>query len=112
MRGMNKEDARTQTRSARFTRRKQVIRLHRQARHGVRVGQNTHLDITFTHQEIADMVRSTRQTVTSVLSQFQKRGLMRLENRRIYIESSELMGEITSPDSMDSRHMLMNAVSR
>ena len=72
---------------------KLILRLG--ARHGVRVGQDIHLNIDLTHQEIADMVGTTRQTVTSVLSQLQRRGLMRLENRRILIESPELLGKIT-----------------
>lgn len=74
---------------------KLILRLG--ARHGVRVGPDIHLNIDFTHQEIADMVGATRQTVTSVLSQMQRRGLMRLENRRIHIESPELLEEIANP---------------
>ena len=74
---------------------KLILRLG--ARHGVHVGQDLHLDINLTHQEIADMVGATRQTVTSVLSDLQRRGLLRLENRRIRIESPELLGEIAHP---------------
>lgn len=74
---------------------KLILRLG--ARHGVRVGQDIHLDITLTHQEIADMVGATRQTVTGVLSDLQRRGLLRLENRRIHFESPELLGEIAHP---------------
>lgn len=75
---------------------KLILRLS--ARHGVRVGQDIHLNIHLTHQEIADMVGTTRQTVTSVLSQLQKRGLMRLENRRILIESTELLDGMAQPE--------------
>ena len=74
---------------------KLILRLS--ARHGVRVAQDIHLTIDLTHQEIADMVGTTRQTVTSVLGQLQKRGLMRLENRRILIESPELLDEFFNP---------------
>jgi len=74
---------------------KLILRLG--ARHGVRVEQDIHLDINLTHQEIADMVGTTRQTVTTVLSDLQRRGLLRLENRRIRIESQELLGEIAHP---------------
>lgn len=65
--------------------------------YGVRVDQDIHLSIQLTHQEIADMVGTTRQTVTSVLSQLQRQGLMRLENRRIRIESMELLDDMTNP---------------
>jgi CRP/FNR family transcriptional regulator len=74
---------------------KLILRLG--ARHGVRNEQDVHLDIALTHQEIADMVGATRQTVTSILSDLQRRGLLRLENRRIHIESPELLGEIAHP---------------
>lgn len=66
-------------------------------RHGVQAGQDIHLNIQLTHQEIADMVGTTRQTVTSVLSQLKRQGLMHLENRRIRIDSMELLDEMTNP---------------
>jgi CRP/FNR family transcriptional regulator len=74
---------------------KLILRLG--ARHGVRVGQDIYLNIHFTHQEIADMVGTTRQTVTSVLSELKRQGLMSLESRRIHIESMELLDEMTHP---------------
>ncbi len=66
---------------------KLILRLS--ARHGVRIGQDIHLSITLTHQEIADMVGTTRQTVTEVLNDLKRRGVLSLENRRIHIESPE-----------------------
>lgn len=71
---------------------KLILRLS--AHHGVRVEKDIYLSLDLTHQEIADMVGTTRQTVTSVLGQLQRRGLMRLENRRILIQSPELLGTI------------------
>lgn len=59
------------------------------ARYGQRVGQYVHLSIRLTHQEIADMVGTTRQTVTSVLADFRRRGVLRMDNRRILIESED-----------------------
>lgn len=73
---------------------KLILRLA--TRYGVRVDQDIHLSIQLTHQEIADMVGATRQTVTSVLSQLQRQGLMRLENRRIRIESMESLDGMTN----------------
>lgn len=70
---------------------KLILRLG--ARHGLREGQDIHINIPLTHQEIADMVGTTRQTVTSVLGQLKRQGLMSLENRRIHIESLELLDE-------------------
>lgn len=61
------------------------------ARYGVRVGQDIYLNMQLTHQEIADMVGSTRQSVTTALSQLKRQGLMTLESRRIRIQSRELL---------------------
>lgn len=71
---------------------KLILRLG--ALQGLRDGQDIHIRIPLTHQEIADMVGTTRQTVTSVLGQLQRQGLMTLENRRIHIDSLELLDEI------------------
>ncbi len=48
------------------------------------------LNIHLTHQEIADMVSSTRQTVSSIISQLKKEGLLFIENNSIYIHKSSL----------------------
>lgn len=75
---------------------KLILRLA--TRYGVQIDQDIHLNIQLTHQEIADMVGTTRQTVTSVLSQLQRQGLVRLENRRIRIDSMELLDGMTNPN--------------
>ncbi|MFN3749820.1 MAG: Crp/Fnr family transcriptional regulator [Thiobacillus sp.] len=69
---------------------KLILRLG--ARHGERVGQDIHFNIMLTHQEIADMVGTTRQTVTAILGKLKRQGFMSLENRRIYFDSPELSG--------------------
>ncbi len=74
---------------------KLILRLA--TRHGIRAGQDIHLNIHLTHQEIAEMVGTTRQTVSSVLGDLQRQGLLRLENRRIRIDSTELLDEMRNP---------------
>lgn len=74
---------------------KLILRLA--TRHGIRVDQDIHLNIHLTHQEIADMVGTTRQTVSSVLGYLKRQGLLRLENRRIRIDGMELLDEMTNP---------------
>lgn len=54
--------------------------------------------IIMTHQEIADMVGATRQTVTSILNDMKRDGVLRIEQRRIHIESHERL------ISMANRH--------
>lgn len=68
---------------------KLILRLG--ARYGRREGGVMHLDIPLTHQEIADMVGTTRQTVTSVLSRLRRQGVLSIDTHRIQIESEELL---------------------
>ncbi len=48
------------------------------------------LNMHLTHQEIADMVSASRQTVSSIISQLKKEGLLFVENNSIYIHKSSL----------------------
>ena len=69
------------------------LMLRLSACHGSRVGDEVHLNIRMTHQEIADMVGTARQTVTKVLSDLKQRGVLSIENHRIRIRSPELLSE-------------------
>lgn len=71
---------------------KLILRLS--ARYGNRVGKDIFLNIPLTHQEIADMVGTSRQTVTSALSELKRRGVLSIDNRVIHIESEELLNEV------------------
>lgn len=68
---------------------KLILRLS--ARYGTRVGKEIFLNIPLTHQEIADMVGTSRQTVTSALGALKRRGVLSIDSRRIHIESEELL---------------------
>ncbi|MFZ5556538.1 MAG: Crp/Fnr family transcriptional regulator [Pseudomonadota bacterium] len=72
---------------------KLILRLS--ARYGTRVGREIFLNIPLTHQEIADMVGTTRQTVTSALGQLKRQGVLSIDSHRIQIESEELLNELT-----------------
>ncbi len=72
---------------------KLILRLS--ARYGTRIGKEIFLNIPITHQEIADMVGTSRQTVTSVLGSLKRQGVLSIDNRRIHIESEELLNELT-----------------
>lgn len=72
---------------------KLILRLS--ARYGTRVGKEIFLNIPLTHQEIADMVGTSRQTVTSALSALKRRGVLSIDSHRIHIESEELLNELT-----------------
>ena len=62
--------------------------------YGRRDGHVIHLDIPLTHQEIADMVGTTRQTVTSTLSRLKRQGVLSIDTHRIDIESEELLSDL------------------
>ena len=72
---------------------KLILRLG--ARYGRRDRGSIHLDLSLTHQEIADMVGTTRQTVTSTLSRLRKQGVLSIDTHRIHIESEELLTGLT-----------------
>jgi CRP/FNR family transcriptional regulator len=56
------------------------------ALYGRRTGnENICLDVSLTHQEIADMIGTTRQSVTSLLNDLRRQSLLRIEKRRIHI---------------------------
>ena len=54
-------------------------------------GNDRHVEIPITHQELADMIGSSRQSVTSALNALQREGFVQLKNRRLHIELDSLM---------------------
>ena len=59
-------------------------------RYGRMHGERFILDIPLTHQEIADMVGTSRQTATTALGRLRRDGVLRIEKHRIHIEDPEL----------------------
>jgi CRP/FNR family transcriptional regulator len=53
------------------------------------------LHMPLTHQTVADMVGASRPTVTQVLGELKRRGVLRVEGQRIRVESAELLRELT-----------------
>ncbi|MBT9612429.1 MAG: Crp/Fnr family transcriptional regulator [Burkholderiales bacterium] len=52
------------------------------------------LDIALTHQEIADMIGTTRQTVTTTLGQLEREGLLSIDQHKIHITGSGLLAQV------------------
>jgi CRP/FNR family transcriptional regulator len=52
-------------------------------KHGIRDAQGTIIDLKITHQELAEMVGTSRETVTRVLALLRKRGIIEINQRRI-----------------------------
>jgi CRP-like cAMP-binding protein len=75
--------------------------------HGRRDKSGWEIRPRLSHQDLAGLIGSTRETVTLTLGQLQREGLIRIDRRRIYILNSERLraeaaGEIES-DSADGR---------
>jgi CRP/FNR family transcriptional regulator len=60
-----------------------ILQLSR--KHGVQDARGIIIDLKITHQELAELVGTSRETVTRTLAQLKKKGILRLENRRIIV---------------------------
>jgi CRP/FNR family cyclic AMP-dependent transcriptional regulator len=54
-------------------------------RHGVQDSRGIIVDLKITHQELAEMVGTSRETVTRTLAQLQKQGIILVDHRRIVV---------------------------
>ncbi len=54
-------------------------------RFGEATGSGTVLKVRLTHQDLANMIVSTREAVSKVMGEFQRLGLIEVRNRRIYL---------------------------
>jgi len=64
-------------------------------RYGKRDKDNVYLDVRLKHQEIADMIGTSRQTVSSTFSQLKRDGILEIIDHCIYIRSPELLACIS-----------------
>jgi CRP/FNR family transcriptional regulator len=67
---------------------------------GERFGENNGvgvlIDVRLTHQDLANMIASTREAVSKVMSEFQRDGVVESRNRRIAIVNREALAEYAS----------------
>jgi CRP-like cAMP-binding protein len=54
-------------------------------RFGETNGVGTLLDVRLTHQDLANMIASTREAVSKVMSEFQREGAIEVQNRKIVL---------------------------
>src|SRR3712207_5237527 len=59
-------------------------------------GSGTALNVRLTHQDLANMIFSTREAVSKVMSEFQREGLIEVRRRRISI-TPRLVSTLASP---------------
>jgi CRP/FNR family transcriptional regulator, cyclic AMP receptor protein len=73
---------------------KLLLRLH--ARYGKPLaGGGFLLDLPLTHQEMADMIGTTRQSVSSAIAQLRQRGLLTTTDHRLCLTDPERLAETT-----------------
>jgi CRP/FNR family transcriptional regulator, cyclic AMP receptor protein len=61
------------------------------ASHGIPESRGTLIGMKFTHQEIADYVGSTRETVTIILGELKRRGIIQVDHRRLIVANPETL---------------------
>ena len=66
------------------------------ARYGKQVEDQIHLGIPLTHQEMADMIGASRQTVTGVLGKLKSKGVLRIEKRMLCIQNPAWVESISN----------------
>ncbi len=64
-------------------------------RHGIRDVHGTIIDLKITHQELAEMVGTSRETVTRVLTRLREQGIIEIEQRRIVLLDPKALLEST-----------------
>jgi CRP-like cAMP-binding protein len=57
--------------------------------YGVQSGRGTLVALKITHQEMANLIGSTRETVSLTLSMFKKKGLIQTDGRKVIISDRE-----------------------
>ncbi len=71
---------------------KLILRLA--AVHGERHGRDVRLGLPLTHQEIANMAGTSRQTATQVMNDLKRRGLLGIDGHRIRIDDADGLWKI------------------
>jgi len=62
-------------------------------RHGIRDAHGTIIDLKITHQELAEMVGTSRETVTRVMSRLREQGIIEIDQRRITLLNPKALME-------------------
>jgi CRP/FNR family cyclic AMP-dependent transcriptional regulator len=57
--------------------------------HGIEDGRGVVIGLKITHQEMANLIGSTRETVSLTLSQFKRKGLIQNEGRKVILADRE-----------------------
>jgi CRP/FNR family transcriptional regulator len=83
--------------------------LHRLGeRYGRKVENGVFLELPVTHQEMADMIGASRQTVTTVLGDLRRSGQIQMEHRTLFIRSSCWVNPLTIKNKSSANKLLLS----
>jgi CRP/FNR family transcriptional regulator, cyclic AMP receptor protein len=60
-------------------------------RHGIRDARGTIIDLKITHQELAEMVGTSRETVTRVVARLREQGIIEVKDRRMILLNAQAL---------------------
>jgi len=63
--------------------------------YGVEHEEGTQIGLKITHQEMANLIGSTRETISLTLAQFKKKSLLDLHGRAVILKNQEGLGALT-----------------
>ncbi|CAN5683694.1 Crp/Fnr family transcriptional regulator [soil metagenome] len=69
-------------------------------RFGTGNGTGTILDVRLTHQDLANMIASTREAVSKVMSEFQRDGYIEVRSRKIVILDKNALADYAGPSGL------------
>lgn len=69
-------------------------------RFGTGNGTGTMLDVRLTHQDLANMIASTREAVSKVMSEFQRDGYIEVRSRKIVILNRDALADYAGPSGL------------
>ncbi len=72
-------------------------------RHGVRLEEESMIDMKLTHQELANMVGTARETVSRILAELQDAGLVRFEGRNMVLVDPARLKEYGAGELFNGR---------
>jgi CRP-like cAMP-binding protein len=61
---------------------------------GTATGDGIAFKLDLTHEELAYLISSTRQTVTTILNRFEKNGIISMQKKKIIVKSMEKLQEL------------------
>jgi CRP-like cAMP-binding protein len=67
--------------------------------HGVRTGGGTLIPLRLTHEDLAKLIGTTRETVTTQISRFKRMGLVKREGGRFILNEDRLKSFLSPPEA-------------